>query len=361
MDTSAEGIVFDQIGQCNFCKNFSQKIELNSESDKFQKSISLEKLIKKVKSDGQGKDYDCIIGVSGGVDSSWALLKAVELGLRPLAVHLDNGWDSELAQNNISNLVNTLKVDLYTDVIEWEEYKALMNSFFKAHVIDVELLYDNAMLAANFEQAKKFGLHFILSGSNTVTEGMRIPKNWNWYKLDWKNIKAISHAFEKTKIESFPHISTLQFFVNSYIKQIKWTQFLDYLDYDKKKAIKELEDKVNYRPYPYKHYESIFTRFYQGYILPKKFNVDKRRVHLSTLIISGGMSREEAIQDLLKIPYNTQHELDDDINYFVKKLGWTIEDLNNYLAKPAISHHEFSSEIKIYNFLRFVYNLFKIR
>jgi N-acetyl sugar amidotransferase len=358
MDTTSEGIIFSEDGICNFCTNFLNNLKKFTGEDRKQREVALSNLIERVKKDGKDKEYDCIVGVSGGVDSSWALLKSVELGLRPLAVHLDNGWDSELAQHNISNLVNTLGVDLYTHVIEWDEYKSLMNSFFKANVIDIELLYDNAMLAVNFEQAKKYGLHFILSGSNTVTEGMRIPKNWNWYKLDWRNIKSISESFEKTDIQTFPHINTFQLISNTYLRKIKWTLFLDYLDYDKKTAISELENKVNYRPYPYKHYESIFTRFYQGFILPRKFNVDKRRLHLSTLIISASLSRDEAVQDLLHIPYPSQSSLDEDINYFVKKMGWEMKELEDYLASMPISHSMYSSEVYIYKFLQFFKRFF---
>lgn len=182
MDTTAKDITFDEDGYCNYCTEFLES--LNNPNRKI--SLPLNELVEKIKADGKGKEYDCVVGVSGGVDSSYTLVKVKELGLRPLAVHMDNGWDSELAANNIKNLVEKLGVDLYTHVIDWEEYRELMQAFFDADVIDVELLYDNAMLAVCYQQAGKYGVKYILAGSNTATEGMRLPENWNWFKRDKK-------------------------------------------------------------------------------------------------------------------------------------------------------------------------------
>jgi N-acetyl sugar amidotransferase len=344
MDTSADGITFDENGQCNYCKDFLLKLQNDSKSHDLQRRNELDRLLDRVRKDGQGKDYDCIIGVSGGIDSSWAVMKAVEYGLRPLAVHMDNGWDSELAQSNISNLITTLNVDLFTLVIDWDEYRSLMNAFFAANVIDVELLYDNAMLAVNYDQARLNDLHFILSGTNTSTEGMRIPANWNWNKRDWRNIKGIARAFGNVPIETFPHLSNRQFVLDRYIRRIHWIPFLDFLGYDRPAAIGELENKVGFRAYPYKHYESVFTRFYQGHILPTKFGVDKRRVHFSTLIISGSMSRTEALTDLESIAYPDQNSLDGDIEYFLKKMNWSESDLEIYLTSKPIAHSRYPND-----------------
>jgi len=176
MDISAADIFFDAKGICNFCTEFLREKSNIIFEDLKKKEEKLKYFIKKVKEEGKEKKYDCIVGVSGGVDSSWTLAKVKELGLRPLVVHMDNGWNSELAQNNIANLVQNLQVDLYTHVINWNEYRELMQAFFEADVIDVELLYDNAMLAVNYQQANKYGVKYILSGSNSSTEGMRMPK-----------------------------------------------------------------------------------------------------------------------------------------------------------------------------------------
>jgi N-acetyl sugar amidotransferase len=344
MDTTAQNIAFDKDGNCNFCDSCIESLTIN----KAGKQSELNSFIQKVKDDGKNKKYDCVIGVSGGVDSSYALYLAVKNGLRPLAVHMDNGWNSELATNNIANLVNGLGVDLYTHVIDWQEYKDLMESFFKANVIDIELLYDNAMLAVNFQQANKFGIKYILPGYNSSTEGIGMPKGWNHFKLDVKNIKNIQKKFGTLALKTMPMLSSLRFKYDQKIKKIQWVAFLDYFDYKKEEALTLLKNDFSYKPYPYKHYESIFTRFYQGYILPEKFGVDKRRVHLSSLICSHQMSREEAMEKLTTIPYPSQHELEEDIEYFLKKMSWSREKLDNYISQPEILHDVYGSEKERY-------------
>lgn len=345
MDTTANEITFDETGVCNYCSEFIERAGelLNEESS--TREEKLKKLVSEVRKSGEGKPYDCIVGVSGGVDSSWTLVKVVELGLRPLAVHMDNGWNSELAQNNIANLINTLGVDLYTHVIDWNEYRDLMQAFFDADVIDVELLYDNAMLAVNYQMAAKNQLKYILAGTNQSTEGMEMPSDWNWYKKDKKNLKAIASKFGGVKLASFPSIDTLSYNWYHRIKGIEWNSFLDYVEYNKEACIQNLEKNYGYKRYPYKHYESVFTRFYQGYILPEKFGVDKRRIHLSTLIISGQMEREEALTQLKQIPYPSEQELEEDKSYFLKKMGWDKIDLESYLKRERVEHSKYGSEM----------------
>lgn len=347
MDSSARQIAFDDEGICSYCRAFEKRIAKTIGSTAEQKQTHLEAMLTNLKKDGTGKKYDCIVGVSGGVDSSWVLVKAVEMGLRPLAVHMDNGWNSELAQNNIANLIGNLGVDLYTYVIDWQEYKSLMQSFLDADVLDVELLYDNAMLAVCYRLARKNRLHYILSGSNTATEGMVIPASWTWYKFDVKSIRSIAKRFGNVKIKTFPTYSTKNFVFDTVVRKIRWVPFLDFFDYNKEETLRELETHFGYKRYPYKHYESIFTRFYQGFILPKKFHVDKRRVHLSTLVITQQMTRAEALQDLKRIPYPTQTELEQDIAYFKKKMQWSDEDLNSYLLRPERAHTAFGSEVSL--------------
>lgn len=348
MDTTADGITFDENGNCSYCGDFLKKLEKANEFEYAKES--LQKLVDKIKKDGKGKKYDCIIGVSGGVDSSYVLYLAKQQGLRPLAVHMDNGWNSELATNNISNLVEKLGVDLYTHVIDWNEYKAMMQAFFDADVIDVELLYDNAMLAVNYEVANKYGVKYILAGTNRATEGMAMPKNWNWFKYDKKNIFSIVKKFGSVKIKTFPSIGTLKLGYMTYVKKIKWISFLDYFDYSKNEALEILKTYC-YKPYPYKHYESVFTRFYQGYILPNKFNVDKRKVHLSALICSGQMSREEAMGLMLQIPYPSAEELRSDTDYFLKKMGWGEERLREYINREPKTHALYDSEKPMFDIL----------
>jgi len=350
MDETAEGIEFNANG-CNYCEEFLKKL------DNTPKVIdaNLDELVSKVKEDGKNKPYDCIVGLSGGVDSSYTLVKVKELGLRPLAVHMDNGWNSELAANNIKNLVEKLGVDLYTHVVDWNEYKALMEAFFEADVIDIELLYDNAMLAVNYKLASKYGIKYILSGSNSATEGMRMPNNWNWFKYDKKNIKSIAHQ-NRVKIKTFPMIGTMEYLYCKLVKKISWIPFLDYVKYNKVEAMRFLVENYAFKPYPYKHYESIFTRFYQGYILPVKFGVDKRKLHLSTLICSNQMSREEALDDLKKIPYPSELELEEDKEYFLKKMGWSILDFLEYLHRNEKRHDVYKTERPLWEFYSNIYN-----
>jgi len=355
MDTSARAIRFDENGICNYCTDFSERLKAVALGHRAAKEEQLRAFVERVSSEGKGKQYDCIVGVSGGVDSSWVLVRAVELRLRPLAVHMDNGWNSELAQNNIANLVQSLGVDLYTHVVDWPEYKGLMQAFFDADVIDVELLYDNAMLAVNYQQASRYGLKWILSGSNQATEGMAMPEGWNWLKYDKKNIRAIAHAHGNVPIRTLPMMGVLRYVWSSYARRVRWAAMLDMMDFNKSNAMDSLRERFGYKPYPYKHYESIFTRFYQGYILPRKFGVDKRRLHLSSLIISGQIARSDAITDLEGIPYPSESDLLGDKAYFLKKMGWTGAQLEQYLDRPERPHSDYASEKRLWDFLMNTY------
>ena len=349
MDESAPDISFDEHGHCNYCTEYLVTRERYLISDPERRQQRLDALLADVRADGKGKRYDCVIGISGGVDSSWALAKAVELGLRPLAVHMDNGWNAELAQNNIANLVRTLGVDLITHVIDWREYRGLMEAFFAADVLDMELLYDNAGIAVNFQQASRFGLRHMLNGTNVATEGMRMPPGWNWLKYDKRNITGISRRFGGPRLKSFPSIGTMDF-VRYHLKGLRWHSFLDYFDFRKAEALELLQRDFGYKPYPFKHYESVFTRFYQGFILPEKFGIDKRRLHFSTLIMNGEMVRGDAEQALHGIPYESERLLKQDTTYFLKKMRWTREKLDEYLARPEVPHDHYPSERRLWDF-----------
>jgi N-acetyl sugar amidotransferase len=344
MDTSAIDITFNKEGICNYCTEFLARYRPMQQKSADQMEKELNEFINKIKTTGKGKRYDCIIGLSGGVDSSWALVQAVQCGLRPLAVHMDNGWNSELAQNNIANLVRALNVDLYTHVIDWPEYKGLMQAFFDADVIDVELLYDNAMLGVNYKLAAKYGIKYILAGTNQATEGMALPKKWNWFKFDKKNIKMISQKMGGPKLTTFPAFSTIDYVRFEFIKKIRWISFLDFFEYNKNEVLDTLEKDYGYHRYPFKHYESIFTRFYQGYILPTKFGVDKRLLHLGTLVASGQMAREEALNLLQTPAFISEQLLKEDTQYFLKKMGWTEKQFSDYLSRPEKPHDLYGSE-----------------
>jgi len=224
----------------------------------------------------------------------------------------------------------------------------------------VELLYDNAMIAVNYQQANKYELKYILSGSNSSTEGIKMPKEWNWMKYDKKNIIEVARRTGIKSLNTFPSIGTIEYLYYFIIKRIRWIQFLDYLAYNKFQAIDKLEKNFGFKSYKYKHYESIFTRFYQAYILPRKFKIDKRKLHLSNLVVTGQISRKEACDDLSKTPYASNIELDNDINYFLKKMKWTNNELENYLSRPGISHSKYPNERILNNTLKNVYKFFML-
>lgn len=340
MNSNDLGFQIQDNGFCNFCNEYLLTKQKNA-----SRKYDLQELVNKIKLDGKGKKYNCIIGVSGGLDSSYVLHLAYENNLRPLCVHLDNGWNSDLAVSNIKNLLTTFKFDLYTHVISWEEVKKTQLAFISANVVDIEMLMDNAMLSINYTMAKKYNIKFILSGSNTNTEGFKMPANWSHNKFDKRNIRDIVSKYDKNfKFKTHPLISTFEHLIYENILKIKWIKTLDYISYDKEMAKELLVSKYGYRPYPYKHYENVFTRFYQGYILPNKFKYDKRRPHLSPLIIDKKMSRNEALEILNTEPYEDEKLLSMDYDFVLKKLGLTKEYFDKYLNKRISSHFDYKSD-----------------
>lgn len=350
MDTTAADIQFDELGVCNYCRDFAARLEAGRRTAADQQAHR-DAFIAAIRTAGRGKDYDCVVGVSGGVDSSYALLLAVKQGLRPLAVHLDNGWNTELATHNIASLVNHLHVDLYTHVINWEENRDLQRSFFAAHVVDIEMLMDNAMIALNYQQAARRGVKWILAGTNMVTEGMAMPPGWNHFKFDERNIRRIHARFGEKRIDTHPLLSGLDYVWYEYVRGIKWISFLDYFPYNKSQALEELRQECHYKPYPYKHYESVFTRFYQAYILPRKFGYDKRRGHLSTLVVSGQMTRGDALKMLEGSPYPDAELEEQDRVFVMKKLGFSEESFAAYMKAPGVPHDKYGSEWPFYETL----------
>ena len=342
LDTSATDISFDSEGNCNYCSEFLRRFVRAGQPT--NQGPALDELIDRIKREHRSKRYDCVVGVSGGVDSSWVLVRAIELGLRPLAVHMDNGWDSELAQNNIANLIRGLGVDLHTHVIEWGHYRDLMRAFFDADVLDIELLYDNAMLKVNFEQAARFGVRTFLTGSNQATEGILMPTGWNWMKFDRRNIKGIARSSGVRLQPTFPAIGVAHLAYFRLVRRITAVPILDFGDYDKESSIRHLESNFGYKRYPYKHYESIFTRFYQGVILPRKFGIDKRRLHLSNLVVTGQLTRDEALRELEGSPMGSSRLEEIEFDYVIKKLGYSRAEFDDYLARPGRSHADFPSE-----------------
>ncbi|MGE0637171.1 MAG: N-acetyl sugar amidotransferase [Bacteroidia bacterium] len=339
-------ISFDSAGVCDMCKAYDDISARHTFLTK-NNETALSKLIAEIKDTGKNNEYDCIIGLSGGVDSSYVAYKAKELGLRPLIVHLDNGWNSELAVKNIESIVRKLGFDLYTHVINWNEFKDLQLSYFKASVVDIEALTDHAINAILYSTASKHGIKYILSGENIATEG-RIPPNWAHLKNDLINIKNIHKKFGKIPIKTFPTLGELKSFYFKKIKRIRTIPLLDYIDYNKNKAKETIINELEWRDYGGKHYESVFTRFYQSYILPVKFHADKRKSHYSTLICSGQLTREEALE-LMKLPAYDNDKLKDDKEYVIKKLGLTEKDFDDLMKQPIRKHTDYKSIVTYYN------------
>jgi N-acetyl sugar amidotransferase len=346
MDSSAANFTIDEKGHCNYCSEFlASKITYTHVKKEGQEE--LHKIISRIKRKGERREYDCLVGISGGVDSSFLLTQVVALGLRPLVVHMDNGWNSEIAQNNIAKIIQILDVDYISHVIYWPEYRSLMESFFDADVIDVELLYDNAMLAVNYQLARTHKIKYILAGTNHATEGFRLPPNWSWLKYDKSNIRAIHRLNpQRMKMQSFPSIGIIEYLWHRFVLRISWVSMLDLMDYNKDSAVNYLSDNFAFKPYPYKHYESVFTRFYQGYLLPSKFGIDKRKVHFSNMILSGQMNRADAEIQLQSNPYPSTKELRNDIRFFLKKMNWQADKLEQYLNRPGVKHDYYKSNAK---------------
>ena len=306
----------------------------------------LTRLINEIKERGKNKEYDCIAGVSGGVDSTYMVYTIQKLGLRPLVVHVDNGWDSELAVKNIERVLETLNLDLYTYVMDWETFKKLQVSFLKASVPDAEIPTDHAYRAALYQIAAKRGISYIISGSNVVTEGI-MPVSWSYGSSDWRYIRYLHKKFEGTSLKNYPHTSFFQWLYYVFVKGIKTIRILDYVSYNKQAAMQIIQDELGWKYYGGKHYESIYTRFFQGYILPRKFNFDKRKAHLSTLICSGQISRGMALEEMEDDPYPGKRMMEEDREYVIKKLEFTEEEFEEIMSLPPKKFSDYPTMVPL--------------
>lgn len=331
-------------GICNHCHNYDKAISQLPKGEAAKEHFR--RTIEEIKKNGAGKKYDCVIGVSGGVDSTYLAYLAKQNGLRALLMHCDNGWNSELSVKNIDNICVKTGFDLHTLVLNWEEFKDIQLSFFKAGVVDIELPYDYALLITTYKEALKYNIQYVLTGHNVVTEGTFLPKSWRHTKMDIVNIKAIHKQFGTLPMKTFPHFSFVkQYLVN---KKLKFVSLLNYTDYNKSEVKKLIIEKLDWRDYGGKHYESIFTRFYQGYILKEKFRIDKRQFHLSVLVQSGQMTREEALREFALPAYDPQ-QLAEDKEYVMKKLGFTPAQFEAYMNAPIKEHEDYPTIQKYWN------------
>lgn len=344
MDNIADpDVTFDKEGVCNYYYAYHERAKTRLFSDEAS-AHRLPQIINQIKQAGRGKDYDCLIGVSGGVDSTYIAYKMIEFGLRPLAVHFDNGWNSELAVKNIENTLNKLGIDLFTFVIDWQEFKSLQLAFLHASTPDGEIPTDHAILALLFKVANEKGIKYVINGNNFATEFI-MPSTWSYGHIDWKYIKSINHHFGLLPLKDYPFITPAKYFYYSFVKRIKIISILNYMEYNKTEAMALLKDKLDWKYYGGKHYESIYTRFYQGYILPVKFKIDKRKAHLSTLIFSGQITREEALKELEK-PIYPELMLEEDKLFVLKKLDLTARQFDDIMNMETKTYRDFPNQSK---------------
>lgn len=343
MDTSDSKISFDSGGRCEYCNNYYSNILPNWHPDE-RGLREITAVIDKIKRDGQGRDHDCLIGISGGVDSSYVTYLAKEkFGLRPLLFHVDAGWNSQQAVNNIEKLVDGLGLDLHTEVVDWQEMKDLQLAFFKAQVPHIDTPQDHAFFAGLYNFAAKHGFKYILTGANYSTECVREPLEWHYHASDLRQLKDIHRRFGSRPLKTFPlsDIFTFKIYYR-YFKNIQVVKPLNHVPFHKEEAMQELVDKFGWQKYAHKHYESRFTRFYEGYWLPTKFGYDKRRAHFSSLILTGQMTREEALERIAQTAYNPD-DLAQDFEYIATKLDLTVPELQQIMDGPNKSYKDYAN------------------
>jgi N-acetyl sugar amidotransferase len=344
-DTTVGNITFDSEGICNYCRNYERLAKKYINIPQEVKTKELDLIVSKIKNLGKGKPYDCILGLSGGVDSSYLAWMAKDLGLRPLLVHFDNGWNSELAVKNIENIINILNYDLNTYVFNWEEFKDLQVAYLKAGVVDIEVPTDYLIFAVLNRLASKHNIKYILSGYNYATE-FGMPKGWNISnKFDHVNLKNIHDRFGKVKLKNFPKFGRYQIYYYNKIRGVETTALLNYITYVKADVKEFIIKELKWQDYGGKHHESIFTRFYQDYILPKKFGIDKRKAHWSALICSGQATRQEALEAISQEPYPLESQLQDR-EYVTKKLRITDDEFEQIMKSAPVPHEVYGMENK---------------
>lgn len=352
MDTSDPEISFDEKGVCNHCRHFDQVIRKAWFPNEEGAQI-LEIYLDRIKREGLNKSYDCIIGLSGGADSSYLALKASEWGLRPLVVHVDAGWNSELAVANIEAIVKYCNYDLHTHVVDWEDMRDLQLSYLRAGVANQDVPQDHVFFASLYQFAVQNDIRYILNGGNIATECI-FPRAWQGSAMDAVNLKAIHKRFGQRKLRSFKTISFSKLYIwYPFIKGIRTIRPLNYMDYNRDEAIAELQRKIDWRSYGRKHGESLFTKFFQNYYLPTKFGYDKRLPHLSSMIVTGQMTREQALAELDE-PLYTSEALEADIQYFCKKLRISREEFDELMSAPVHHYSEFPNWDRRYRFLKMV-------
>ena len=352
MDTTAEEITFDEKGVCSFCRKFDTEIKPKwFPNDGGRKKLA--SILDRVRQEGEGKEYDCIIGLSGGTDSSYVTYLAKrKWGLRPLIFHVDAGWNTEIATSNIENLVKKLDIDLFTYVVDWEEMRDLQLAFLKSGVVSQDIPQDHVFCATLYKYIRQYNIKYVLTGYNYATESI-LPPSWAYNAFDRSHVKGIHKQFGTIKLKTYPTISFLQRYIYyPFIKGVKIIRPLNYIPYNKKIALETLGKKIGWEDYGYKHGESVFTKFFQTYYLPERFGYDKRRAHLSSLILSGQTTREKALKEL-EIPPCNPKEAEELKIYVAKKLGISVKELEDYMALPKKTYRDFPNQANLLNLLKF--------
>lgn len=354
MDNIADpDIVFDDKGISNYYYEYLEAEKTGVLTGEAGKN-KLAALVAAMKEAGRGKPYDCLIGLSGGVDSTYVAWLVKDLGLRPLAVHLDNGWNSELAVKNIENIISKLGIDLFTLVINWHEFKDIQLAYLRASVVDIEVVSDHAIFATMYKLAKEKSIGYIISGTNIVTEHI-MPASWLYKKMDFANLKDIHKKYGKLKLKTYPSFDFKKYVYYSAVLRLTPVSILNYVPYNKKEIKAFITKELSWRDYGGKHYESVFTKFYQAYILPQKFHIDKRKAHLSTLICAGQITKAEALAELEQ-PIYPNGELEQDKEYVLKKFGLTAKEFEHIMQLPVHRHEDFKTDTHLkegyMNFLR---------
>lgn len=350
MDTSDSGIRFDRSGVCDYCNNYHQKIVPYWRTDAAGEAALMSQ-VDKIKKAGRNRTHDCLIGISGGVDSSYLTYIAKEkLGLRPLLFHVDAGWNSQEAVNNIERLVDSLNLDLHTEVVNWQEMRDLQLAFFKAQVPHIDTPQDHAFFAGLYNFAAKHGFKYILTGANYSTECVREPLEWHYHASDLAQLRDIHRRFGKVPLKEFPQSDIFKFKIYyRFVHGIKVLKPLNHIRYIKEEAMDLLAERFGWQKYVHKHYESRFTRFYEGYWLPRKFGFDKRRAHFSSLILTGQMTRQQALEKIA-VPAYDDHQARLDMEFVAKKLQIPVSELEALLAGNKRSYKDYANRIGLINF-----------
>ncbi len=342
-------ITFDDQGLCSHCIAFDKKVNIRLARN-FSDPFTVEKLVSKIKASSRHSEYDCLIGVSGGVDSSYVAYLVRKLGLKPLAVHFDNGWNSELAVKNIESLLDKLEIDLITHVVDWNEFRNLQKSFLEASTPDGEIPSDHGIFATMWRTADKYNIKYIISGMNYHTESMSIP-GWSYGHSDWKYIKAVHDKFSNTPLHTYPHFSPWYIFYLTFIRRIKTVSILNYIPYNKEDAVQLLKEEFGWTAYGGKHHESIYTRFYQGYFLPQKFGIDKRYCHYSDSINTGQMSREQAKEFLLHPTYDPALQ-ESDLEYIKSKFQISDHDFEAIIQRAPQTYDDYPNNYRLIELMK---------